>query len=111
MRDDYVLWYTRVSPPQIFPPVPGDLPRSANEEQIIAQQWKRYEARNSPDTYDMVSGVVAHADEHLGHEEVMSPHELYAALRYVREQIAPILSRRRGRRPRRGQQQHQQDQE
>jgi len=33
----------------------------------------------------MVSGVVAHADEHLGQEEVMSPQDLYAALRHVRE--------------------------
>jgi len=38
MRDGYVIWYTRVSHPQILPPLPGDLPRPANEEQIIAQQ-------------------------------------------------------------------------
>jgi len=59
----------------------------------------------------MVTGVVAHADEHLG-QEVMSitPQQLYAALQNVREQITPILTRRRGQRPRRWQQQHQQDQ-
>nr|ABN09054.1 IMP dehydrogenase/GMP reductase, putative [Medicago truncatula] len=53
MADGYVLWYTRVSHPQILPPIPGDLSRPANEEQIIAEQWERYEARSSPDTYDM----------------------------------------------------------
>ena len=31
MRDGYVLWYTRVSHSQILPPLPGDLPRPANE--------------------------------------------------------------------------------
>jgi len=76
MRDVYVLLYTRVSHPLILPPLPGDLLRPANEEQIIAQQWERYEARCSHDTYDMVNGVVAHADEDLGQEEVMSPQDL-----------------------------------
>jgi len=38
MRDGYVLWYTRVSHSQILSPHPEDLPRPANEEQIIAQQ-------------------------------------------------------------------------
>jgi len=71
MRDGYVLWYTTVSHPQILPPLPGDLPRPTNEEQIIAHQWKRYETRCSPDTYDMVTGIVAHADEYLG-QKVMS---------------------------------------
>jgi len=61
LRDGYVLWDTKVSHPQILPPLPRDLLRPANEEQLIAQQWERYEARNSPDTYDMVAG----ADEHL----------------------------------------------
>ena len=50
MRDDYMLWYTTVSHPQILPPLPRDLPRPANEELIIAEQWERYEARGSPDT-------------------------------------------------------------
>jgi len=107
-----VLWYTKVSHPQIFPPLLGDLPRPANEEQIIAEQWERYEARGSPDTYDMVSGDVAYADEHLGQEVMsMTPQQLYAALQNVREQIAPIMTWRRGQRLRRRQHQHQQDQE
>ena len=38
MADGYVLWYPKVSHPQIFPPLPGDLPRPANEEKIIAEQ-------------------------------------------------------------------------
>jgi len=57
----------------------------------------------------MVSGVVAYVDEHLG-QEVMNLEKWYAALRHVREQITPILTRRRGRRPRRQhvqQEQHQ----
>jgi len=53
----------------------------------------------------MVNGVVAYADEHLG-QEVMSLDQLYAALRHVRDQIAPILTRRRAQRPRRQQQEH-----
>jgi len=97
MRDGYVLWYTTVSHPQILPPLLGDLPRPANEEQIIAHQWGRYEARCSPDTYDMVTGVVAHADEYLGQEVMsMTPQQLYVALQNVREQIAPIMTWRRG---------------
>jgi len=32
VREGYVLWYTEVSHPQILPPLPGDLPRPANEE-------------------------------------------------------------------------------
>ena len=103
-----MLWYTKVSHPHIFPPFPGDLPRPANEEQIIAQQWERYEARSLPDSYD----TVAHADEYLGQEVMsMTPQQLYAALQNVREQIASIMTRRRGQRPRRRQQQHQHDQE
>jgi hypothetical protein len=113
MKEGYVLWYTKVSHPQILPPLPGDLLRPANEEQIIVEQWKRYEARSSPDTYDMVTGAVAHADEYLGQEVMsMTPQQLYAALQTVREQIAPIMTRRRGQRPRRHQQhQHDQDQQ
>jgi len=58
----------------------------------------------------MVSGVVAYADEYLGQEVMsMTPQQLYAALQNVREQIAPIMTRRRGQRPRR-RHQHQQDQ-
>ena len=68
MADGYVRWYTVVSHPQILPLLSGDIPRPPNEEQIIAEQWERYEARSSPDTYDMVTGVVAHADEFLGQE-------------------------------------------
>jgi len=81
MADDYVLLYSTMSRPQILPPLPGNVPRPANEEQIIAQQWERYEARGSPDTYDMVSAAVAYADEQIGpgggHEpsEVVSGHE------------------------------------
>jgi hypothetical protein len=37
MEEGYVLWYTRVSHPQILPLLPGDLLRPANEEQIIVQ--------------------------------------------------------------------------
>jgi len=113
MREGYMLWYTKFSHPQILPPLPRDLPRPANEEQIIAEQWERYEARGSPDTYDMVSAAVAYADEQMGQEEVMSPHQWFQAMSHVREQITPILSRRRGQRPRRRrqQQQHQQDQD
>jgi len=66
MREGYVLWYTKVSHPQILPPLPGDLLRPANEEQIIAEQWVWYEARSSPDTYDMVSGIVAYVDAQMG---------------------------------------------
>jgi len=73
MANGYVLCYSTLSHPQILPPLPGDLPKPANEEQIIAQQLEQYEARGSPDTYDMVSAAVAYADEQMGHEEVMSP--------------------------------------
>jgi len=95
-----MLRYNRVSHPQIFPPVPGSPPKLANDEQIIAHWWEQHQARGSPDTYDMVSGVVAYADEHLG-QEVMSHEQCFAALLHVREYIAPILTKRRGRRPRR----------
>ena len=91
-----MLWYTKVSHPHILPPFPGDLPRPANEEQIIAQQWERYEARSSPDTFDMVSVAVAYADAQMGQEEVLSPQQWFQAMSHVREQIAPILTRRRG---------------
>jgi hypothetical protein len=97
MREGYKLWYTKVSHPQILPPLPRDPLRPPNEEQIIAEQWERYEARSSPDTYDMVTGVVAHVDEYLGQEVMsMTPQQLYAALQDVRQQIAPIITRRRG---------------
>jgi len=105
VADGYVLQYTSVSHPHFLPPLPEDLPMPANEEQIIAQQWERYEARSSPDTYDMVTGVVAHANEYLGQEVMsMTPQQLYAALQNVREQIALIMTRRRGQGPRRRQQ-------
>jgi len=58
----------------------------------------------------MVSGVVAYVDEQLG-PEVMSHEQWFEAMHHVREQIAPILTRRRGRGPRRRQQQHEEDQE
>ena len=45
MADGYVRWYTVVSHPQILPLLSGDIPRPPNEEQIIAEQWERYEAR------------------------------------------------------------------
>jgi len=67
------MCYGTVSHPQVLPPLPGDVPRPANEEHIIAQQWEWYEARGSLDTYDMVSAAVAYADEQMGQEEVMSP--------------------------------------
>jgi len=57
MEDSYVRWYTRLSHPLILPLLQEDLPRPNNEEQIIAQQWEQYEARVSPNTYDMVSGL------------------------------------------------------
>jgi len=47
--------------------------------------------RGSPDTYDMVSDVIAYVNEHLG-QEVMSPEKWYAVLRHVKEQITPILT-------------------
>jgi len=67
-----------------LPPVPGSHLRPANEDHIIAHQWELHQARGSPDTYDMVSGIVAYFDEHLGWE-VMSPEKWYAALCHVRE--------------------------
>ena len=100
MNYGYVLWYNRASHPLILPLIRGDLPRPANEEHIIAQQWEQYEARGSPDTYDMVTGVVAYVDESLG-QEVMSHEQWSATIRHVREQIALILTRRRAQRPRR----------
>jgi hypothetical protein len=110
MADGYVRWYTVLSHPQILPLLPRDILRPPKEEHIIAEQWKRYEARSSPDTYDMVSGVVAHADAFLGQEVMrITPQQLYAALHDVRQQIAPIITRRRGQRLRRRHQQHQQD--
>jgi len=109
MADGYVIWYSTMSHPQILPLLPGDLPRPANEEHIIAQ-WERYEVRGSPDTYDMVSAAVAYANEQMGQEEVTSLQQWFQAMSHVREQIAPILTRRRGQRPRRRQQQHRQDQ-
>ena len=102
-----MIWYSTMSHPQIFPLLPGDLSRPANEDQIIAQQWERYKARGSSDTYDMVSAAVANADEQMGQEEVMSHQQWFQAMSYVREQITPILTRRRGQRPRRRQQEDQ----
>jgi len=58
----------------------------------------------------MVSGVVAYAYAQMSHE-VMSPKQWFEVMRHVREQITPILTRRRGQTSRRRQQQHQQDQE
>jgi len=111
MAEGYVLWYNRVSHPLILPLLPGDLLRPANEEQIVAQQWEQYEVKGSPDTYDMVSVVVAYADEQLG-QEVMSPEQWFEAMRHVREQITLILTRWRARRPMRQQlAQQEQDQE
>ena len=107
MADGYVIWYSTVSHPQILSLLLGDLPRPANEEQIIAQQWEWYQARGSPNTYDMVSAVVAYADEQMSQEEVMSPQQWFQVMSHVREQITPILTRRRGQRPRRRQQQDQ----
>jgi len=100
MEDDYILWYEQVSHPQICPPIPGSPSMPLNEEQIIAHQWEQYQARGLPDTSEMISGVVAYVDEQLG-QEVMSHEQWSAAMCYVREQITPILTRRRGRRPRR----------
>jgi len=100
MKDGYILWYTRVSHPQTLPLILGSPLRPANEEQIIAHLWEQYEARGSPDTYEMISGVVAYVDEQLGHE-VMSHEQLSAAMRHVREQITSILTKRRARGPRR----------
>jgi len=74
MVDGYVLWYSRVSHSLILPLLPRDIRRPANEEQIIAHQWEQYEARGSPDTYAMVTCVVAYVDEQLG-QEVMSPEQ------------------------------------
>nr|ABE93035.1 IMP dehydrogenase/GMP reductase, putative [Medicago truncatula] len=82
--------------------VDWDIPRPPNEKQIIAEQWERYEARSSPDIYDMVSGVVAYSDAQMGLEEVMSPQQWFQAMSHVKEQITPILARRRGHMPRRG---------
>jgi hypothetical protein len=93
-EDGNMLWYGRVSLPHIFPPIMGSPSRPANEEQIIADQHQHQE-RGSPDTYDMVSGVVFQADDYLG-QEGMTSDQLYAALRHVREQLAPVLTRRCG---------------
>jgi len=82
MEDGYILWYTTVSHPLILRLLPRDLPRPANEEQIIAHQWEQYEAIGSPNTYDIVTGVVAYADEQLG-QEVMSPEQWSAAMRLM----------------------------
>jgi len=60
----------------------------------------------------MVSGAIAHADEFLGQEVMsMTLQQLYAPLHEVRQQIAPIITKRGGQRPRRRHQQHQQDQD
>jgi len=95
-----MLWYTSVSHPQILPPIPGSPPRPANEEQIIAHQWKQDQTRGSPNTYDMVSDTVSYADKYLG-QGVMSPEQLNAALHHVKEQRASVLTKGRARRPRR----------
>jgi len=52
---------------------------------------EQYEARGSPDTYDVVIGDVSYADEQMG-QEVMSPEQWFEAMRHVRDQIAPILT-------------------
>jgi len=95
-----MIWYTRVSHPQILPLISGSSLRPTNEKQIIAHQWEQHQVRGLPDTYDIVSGVVSYDDEHLG-QEGMIPKQLHAALRHVREQITLVLTRRRARRPRR----------
>jgi len=100
VEDGYMLWYTRVSHPQILPLISGSPPRLANEKQIISHRWEQYEARGSPDAYEMISGVNAYADDQLG-QEVMSPEKWSAAMCHVWEKITPILTRRRARRPRR----------
>jgi len=82
-----MLRYRRLSHPQILPPIPGFPPRPANEEQIIAHQWEQHQARGLPDTDDMVSGTVSHADEYLGQEEMSN----------AKEQLASVLTRRRRR--------------
>jgi len=50
MEDGYMLWYGRVSHPQILPPFLGFPPRLANEENIIAHQREQHrrEARLIP---------------------------------------------------------------
>jgi len=83
MADGYVIWYSTMSHPHILPLLLGDLPKPANEEQIITHQRERYEARGSPDTYDMVSADVAYVDEQMGQEEVMSPQQWFQAMSHV----------------------------
>jgi hypothetical protein len=100
MEDGYMLWYTRVSHPQILLLISGSPLRPANEEQIIAHHWEQYQATSLPDTYEMITGVVAYTDEQLG-QEVMIPEQWFEAMHHVREQIAPILTTRRARRLRR----------
>jgi len=53
-----MLWYRRVSHPEILPPIPRSPLRPANEEQIITDLQQQHQERGSPDTYDMVGGVV-----------------------------------------------------
>jgi hypothetical protein len=100
----YDMVRTGVSPSD-FPIYSGISSRPANEEQIIAHQ-QQHQERGSPDTYDMVNGVACHVDEYLGREG-MSNEQLYAALRHVREQLAPVLTRRHQRSRRQQQQQYQ----
>jgi len=47
-----------VSHPEILPPIPRSPLRPANEEQIITDLQQQHQERGSPDTYDMVGGVV-----------------------------------------------------
>jgi len=54
--------------------------------------------------------LVAYADEQMC-QEVMSPEQWFEAMCHVRDQITPILTRRRAQRPRRRQQKHQQEQD
>jgi len=79
-----MLWYRRVSHLEILPPIPRSPLRPANEEKIIAHMQQQHQERGSPDTYDIVGGVVFQADDYLGQTR-MSNEQLYAALRHVRE--------------------------
>lgn len=85
--------YGRVSPPKIFPPIPGSHLRQVIKEQIIAHQQQHHQERGSPDTIQMVSGDVSQTVEYLV-QEGMSTEQLYQALRDVRERLAPVLTGR-----------------
>ena len=72
-----MLWYNGVSQHHILPLIPGSPLTPANEEKIIPHQWDQYQARGSPDTYEMISGVVAYVDEQLGREVMRPEHGLW----------------------------------